>query len=62
MSLMWVPKDPRATPIYAYRGRGYSLMNVLDPEIGGEMTARLLPEGETNVGSKGSESYTDICL
>ncbi|KAF5753391.1 hypothetical protein HanRHA438_Chr17g0790281 [Helianthus annuus] len=46
MSLMWVPRDPRAVPIYAYKGKGYRLIYVLDPEVGGEMTARLLPEEE----------------
>ncbi|KAM0025785.1 hypothetical protein Hdeb2414_s0021g00578651 [Helianthus debilis subsp. tardiflorus] len=40
MSLLWVPKDPRAAPIYAYKGKGYSLMNVMDSKVGGEMTAR----------------------
>ncbi|KAJ0431281.1 hypothetical protein HanIR_Chr17g0846701 [Helianthus annuus] len=46
MSLMWVPRDPRAAPIYAYKGKGYRMMNVLDPEVGGEITARLFSEGE----------------
>ncbi|KAJ0807994.1 hypothetical protein HanLR1_Chr00c0866g0778101 [Helianthus annuus] len=35
-----------AAPIYAYKGKGYNVMNVLDPEVGGEITARLFPEGE----------------
>ncbi|MFS7972982.1 hypothetical protein Hanom_Chr09g00851221 [Helianthus anomalus] len=38
MSTVWVPKDPRAAPVYAFRGKGYSLMNVLDPKVGCEMT------------------------
>ncbi|MFS7962835.1 hypothetical protein Hanom_Chr08g00731201 [Helianthus anomalus] len=39
MSLMWVPREPRATPLYAYKGKaGYSLLNVFDPKSGGEMT------------------------
>ncbi|KAJ0630733.1 hypothetical protein HanOQP8_Chr17g0641741 [Helianthus annuus] len=46
MSLMWVPRDPRVAPICAYKVKGYRLMYILDPEVGGEMTARLLPEGE----------------
>ncbi|MFS7937897.1 hypothetical protein Hanom_Chr05g00433141 [Helianthus anomalus] len=33
ISIMWVPKDPRAAPVYAFKGKvGYSLMNVLDLE------------------------------
>ncbi|KAM0057166.1 hypothetical protein Hdeb2414_s0005g00155061 [Helianthus debilis subsp. tardiflorus] len=46
MSIMWVPKDLRAAPINAFRGKGYSLMNVLDPEVDGEMMATILLEGE----------------
>ncbi|KAJ0800043.1 hypothetical protein HanPI659440_Chr03g0098411 [Helianthus annuus] len=69
MSLLWVPRDPRAALVYAYKGKRYSLfvvvlffsffvtylffvlvryslMNVFDPEIGGEMTGMLLPAGE----------------
>ncbi|MFS7937868.1 hypothetical protein Hanom_Chr05g00432821 [Helianthus anomalus] len=47
MSMMWVPKDPRAGPVYAFKGKvGYSLMKVLNSEVGGEMTGMLLPEGE----------------
>ncbi|MFS8035011.1 hypothetical protein Hanom_Chr17g01587971 [Helianthus anomalus] len=46
MRMMWVPKGLRAAPIYAFRGKGYSLMNVLDPEVGGQMMARILLEEE----------------
>ncbi|KAF5789628.1 hypothetical protein HanPI659440_Chr09g0323731 [Helianthus annuus] len=46
MSLMWVPKEPRAFPVYAYKGKGYSLMNVFDPKVGGEIASALLPAGE----------------
>ncbi|MFS8029702.1 hypothetical protein Hanom_Chr17g01525391 [Helianthus anomalus] len=52
MSLMCVPRDPRAAPIYAYKGKGYSLMNVLDPEVDGEMTTKLLSEGKSHGWSK----------
>ncbi|KAJ0789301.1 hypothetical protein HanPI659440_Chr05g0201981 [Helianthus annuus] len=44
MSMMWVPKDPKAATVYAFKSKGYSLMNILDPEVGGEMTGMLLPE------------------
>ncbi|MFS7921329.1 hypothetical protein Hanom_Chr03g00235521 [Helianthus anomalus] len=71
MSLMWVPREPRAYPVYAYKGKGticllfyvlflspslfvtrfcfsegYSLMNVFDPKVGGEVALALLPTGE----------------
>ncbi|MFS8018110.1 hypothetical protein Hanom_Chr15g01388301 [Helianthus anomalus] len=46
MSMMWDTRDPSVAPIYAFRSKGYNLMNVLDPEVGGEMTTRILPEGE----------------
>ncbi|KAM0067609.1 hypothetical protein Hdeb2414_s0002g00063371 [Helianthus debilis subsp. tardiflorus] len=46
MSLMWVPREPRVAPVYAYKGKGYSLLNVFDPKAGGEMTTMLLPAGE----------------
>ncbi|KAF5773757.1 hypothetical protein HanRHA438_Chr13g0602941 [Helianthus annuus] len=47
MSLLWVPRDPRAYPVYAYKGKGgYSLMNVLDPKVAGEMAMAMLPVGE----------------
>ncbi|KAJ0920276.1 hypothetical protein HanRHA438_Chr05g0239511 [Helianthus annuus] len=46
MSLLWLPKNPRAAPIYAYKDKAYNLMNALDPEVGGEMVTQLLPEGE----------------
>ncbi|KAJ0620959.1 hypothetical protein HanIR_Chr01g0003251 [Helianthus annuus] len=46
MSLMWVPKHPKAAPIYSYMGKGYSLMNALDSEVGGEMVSKVLQEGE----------------
>ncbi|MFS7954544.1 hypothetical protein Hanom_Chr07g00631751 [Helianthus anomalus] len=47
MSLMWVPREPRAAPVYAYKGKAsYSLLNVFDPKVGGEMTTMLLPAGE----------------
>ncbi|KAJ0640243.1 hypothetical protein HanLR1_Chr16g0613151 [Helianthus annuus] len=43
MSLPWVPREPRAFPVYAYKGKGYSLMNVLDPKVAGEIATTLLP-------------------
>ncbi|KAJ0809836.1 hypothetical protein HanPI659440_Chr01g0019831 [Helianthus annuus] len=47
MSLMWLPRDPRTYPVYAYKGKaGYSLMNVFDPKVAGEMATAALPDGE----------------
>ncbi|KAJ0699624.1 hypothetical protein HanOQP8_Chr10g0358001 [Helianthus annuus] len=46
MSLMWVPREPTAFPVYAYKGKGYSLINVFDLKVGGEIATALLPEGE----------------
>ncbi|KAJ0743163.1 hypothetical protein HanPI659440_Chr10g0372671 [Helianthus annuus] len=46
MSLMWVPREPTAFPVYACKGKGYSLMNVFDLKVGGEIATTLLPEGE----------------
>ncbi|KAJ0713897.1 hypothetical protein HanPI659440_Chr13g0483531 [Helianthus annuus] len=47
MSLLWVPRDPRAYPVYAYKGKaGYSLINVFDPKVAGEMAMATFPVGE----------------
>ncbi|MFS8018565.1 hypothetical protein Hanom_Chr15g01393501 [Helianthus anomalus] len=47
MSLLWVPRDPKAYPVYAHKGKArYSLMNVFDPKVSGGMVAAALPEGE----------------
>ncbi|KAJ0435245.1 hypothetical protein HanIR_Chr17g0891201 [Helianthus annuus] len=47
MSMLWVPRDPRAYLDYAHKGRaGYSLMNVFDSKVAGGMTVAALPEGE----------------
>ncbi|KAJ0681000.1 hypothetical protein HanPI659440_Chr16g0630821 [Helianthus annuus] len=47
MSLPWVPREPRAFSVYAYKGKctlsGYSLMNVFDPKVAGEIETTLLP-------------------
>ncbi|KAJ0441887.1 hypothetical protein HanRHA438_Chr16g0750791 [Helianthus annuus] len=49
MSLLWVHREPSAFPIYAYKGKGifsgYSLMNVFDPKVGGEVASALLLAG-----------------
>ncbi|MFS7998323.1 hypothetical protein Hanom_Chr12g01152381 [Helianthus anomalus] len=47
MSLLWVPREPRAFPVYAYKGKGYSLMNVFDPKVAGEIATALLHVGTT---------------
>ncbi|KAJ0715853.1 hypothetical protein HanPI659440_Chr13g0506171 [Helianthus annuus] len=46
MSMLWVPRDPRAYPVYAHKGRGYSLMNVFDPKVAGGISVAALPGGE----------------
>ncbi|KAJ0694513.1 hypothetical protein HanPI659440_Chr15g0609651 [Helianthus annuus] len=46
MSMLWVPQNPRAYPVYAHKGRGYSLMNVFDPKVAGGMAVAAMPEGE----------------
>ncbi|MFS7999140.1 hypothetical protein Hanom_Chr12g01162501 [Helianthus anomalus] len=46
MSLFWVPRDPRAYPVYPHKGKGYSLMNVFDPKVAGGMAMAALPEAE----------------
>ncbi|KAM0061662.1 hypothetical protein Hdeb2414_s0004g00138811 [Helianthus debilis subsp. tardiflorus] len=45
MSMLWAPQNPRGFPVYGYRGKGYSLMNVFDPKDGGAMVMAVLPEG-----------------
>ncbi|MFS7947847.1 hypothetical protein Hanom_Chr06g00552991 [Helianthus anomalus] len=45
-SMLWVPQNPRAYPMYAHKGRGYSLMNAFDPKVAGGMAVVVLPEGE----------------
>ncbi|KAJ0957226.1 hypothetical protein HanPSC8_Chr01g0024771 [Helianthus annuus] len=46
MSMLWVPKNPRGVAVYGYQGKvGYSLLNVLDPKVGGAMIEAILPEG-----------------
>ncbi|KAJ0808689.1 hypothetical protein HanPI659440_Chr01g0006141 [Helianthus annuus] len=45
MSMLWVPQNPRAYPVYGYKGKsGYSLMNVFDPNVGSAMVVAALPE------------------
>ncbi|MFS7945310.1 hypothetical protein Hanom_Chr06g00522771 [Helianthus anomalus] len=45
MSTLWVPQNPRAYPVYGYKGKaGYSLMNVFDPNVGDAMVVVVLPE------------------
>ncbi|MFS7946117.1 hypothetical protein Hanom_Chr06g00532271 [Helianthus anomalus] len=43
MSMLWVPQNPRAYPVYGYRGKGYNLMNVFDSNVGGAMVVVALP-------------------
>ncbi|KAJ0955844.1 hypothetical protein HanPSC8_Chr01g0007601 [Helianthus annuus] len=45
MSMLWALQNPRGFPVYGYRGKGYSLMNVFDPKAGGAMVVASLPEG-----------------
>ncbi|KAJ0678185.1 hypothetical protein HanOQP8_Chr12g0444971 [Helianthus annuus] len=46
-SMLWVPRDPRAYPVYAHKGKaGYSLVNVFDPKVAGGMAVAALHEGE----------------
>ncbi|MFS7998325.1 hypothetical protein Hanom_Chr12g01152411 [Helianthus anomalus] len=48
MSLLWVPREPRAFLVYAYKGKStlcYSLMNVFDPKVAGEIATTLLHVG-----------------
>ncbi|MFS7945306.1 hypothetical protein Hanom_Chr06g00522731 [Helianthus anomalus] len=45
MSTLWAPQNPRAYPVYGYKGKaGYSLMNVFDPKVGDAMVVVVLPE------------------
>ncbi|KAM0006228.1 hypothetical protein Hdeb2414_s0179g00825091 [Helianthus debilis subsp. tardiflorus] len=46
MSMLWVPQNPRAYPVYGFKGKGYSLLNVFDPKVGGAMVVVALPEGQ----------------
>ncbi|MFS7990062.1 hypothetical protein Hanom_Chr11g01054391 [Helianthus anomalus] len=47
MSMLWVPRDPRAYPVYAHKGKvRYSLMNVFNPKVAGGMDVAALPEEE----------------
>ncbi|MFS7994542.1 hypothetical protein Hanom_Chr12g01107281 [Helianthus anomalus] len=46
MSMLWVPQNPRAYPVYGHKGKGYSLMNVFNPKVAGGMVVAALPEGE----------------
>ncbi|MFS7928475.1 hypothetical protein Hanom_Chr04g00321181 [Helianthus anomalus] len=46
MNILWVPRDPRASPLYAYKNKGYCLTNIFDPSVGGEMTGMFLSAGE----------------
>ncbi|KAM0062406.1 hypothetical protein Hdeb2414_s0004g00147801 [Helianthus debilis subsp. tardiflorus] len=53
MSMLWAPKNYRAAPISAYKNKEFllaadGLMNALDPNIRGEMVARLLPGGSSH--------------
>ncbi|MFS7977027.1 hypothetical protein Hanom_Chr10g00899391 [Helianthus anomalus] len=45
MSMLWAPQNPRGFPVYGYNGKGYSLMNVFDSNLGGAMVMAVLPEG-----------------
>ncbi|KAJ0715807.1 hypothetical protein HanPI659440_Chr13g0505631 [Helianthus annuus] len=45
MSMLWAPQNPRGFPVYGYKGKGYSLMIVFDPNAGGAMVVAVLPEG-----------------
>ncbi|KAJ0766452.1 hypothetical protein HanPSC8_Chr03g0084071 [Helianthus annuus] len=45
MNMLWAPQNPTGVPIYGYQGKGYSLLNVLDPKAGGAMVMAILPEG-----------------
>ncbi|MFS7889180.1 hypothetical protein Hanom_Chr00s000003g01603941 [Helianthus anomalus] len=57
MSLLWVPKNPSARPVYAYKDKAYNLMNALDPEVGGEMVTQLLPEREISWVEKIKDNF-----
>ncbi|KAJ0668957.1 hypothetical protein HanPI659440_Chr17g0695561 [Helianthus annuus] len=46
MSMLWVPRDPRAYLDYTHKGRGYSMMNVFDSKVAGGMAVAALPKGE----------------
>ncbi|MFS7946029.1 hypothetical protein Hanom_Chr06g00531211 [Helianthus anomalus] len=46
MSMLWAPQNSRAYPVYGYRGKGYRLMNLFDPNVGGAMVVAALPEGQ----------------
>ncbi|MFS7966083.1 hypothetical protein Hanom_Chr09g00769711 [Helianthus anomalus] len=46
MSMLWAPKNLRHAPTYGFKGRSYSLMDALDVKVGGEMTIKILPEGQ----------------
>ncbi|MFS7953652.1 hypothetical protein Hanom_Chr07g00621171 [Helianthus anomalus] len=48
MSLLWVPRYPRAYPVYAYKGKGVFclLFYMLVFPVAGEMAMAALPVGE----------------
>ncbi|MFS7954999.1 hypothetical protein Hanom_Chr07g00637271 [Helianthus anomalus] len=46
MSMLWVPQNPKAYPVYGYKGKGYSLLNVLNPNVCGVMVVAALPKGQ----------------
>ncbi|KAJ0813677.1 hypothetical protein HanPSC8_Chr17g0776271 [Helianthus annuus] len=46
MSMLWVPQNPMAYPVYGFKGKGYSLLNMFDPNVGGAIIVAALPEGQ----------------
>ncbi|KAJ0826822.1 hypothetical protein HanRHA438_Chr17g0818621 [Helianthus annuus] len=46
MSMLWVPQNPMAYPVYGFKGKGYSLLNMFDPNVGGAIVVAALPEGQ----------------
>ncbi|KAJ0719512.1 hypothetical protein HanLR1_Chr08g0282581 [Helianthus annuus] len=45
MSMLWTPQNPRAFPVYMYKGKaGYNIMIIFYPNVGGVMFVVALPE------------------
>ncbi|KAJ0539206.1 hypothetical protein HanRHA438_Chr08g0354751 [Helianthus annuus] len=45
MSMLWAPQNPRAFPVYRYKGKvGYNIMIIFYPNVGGVMFVVALPE------------------
>ncbi|KAL9993301.1 hypothetical protein Hdeb2414_s1047g00976391 [Helianthus debilis subsp. tardiflorus] len=57
MSMLWVPRDPRAYPVYAQKGEWYSLMNVFDLKVAGGMAVAAFPEGEPGCISRIRDNF-----